>query len=90
MIERFINNDLNIKRYRRFKAHKFSVISIWVIVFFSALSFTAEFWANSKPIYLKYKGESFFPVFNKYNPLDFDIRDSMVVDYRQLKLVDSD
>ena len=87
MIEKyFISNDLTLKRYKRFKKRKLAVFSVWGILFAIALTFCAPLITNSKPIYLNYQGRSFFPVFKDYHPKDFDIQNSMSIDYRNLDL----
>jgi len=91
MIEKYlIKNDLTLKRYRRFKKRKLAVYSVWVLLFSIFLTFLAPMLANSRPIYLKYKGESFWPVFKNYHPKDFKIYDSMTIDWRSLKLSKND
>ena len=90
MIERFIKNDQNVKRWRAFKKRKAAVISCWLLVVSCFFSFTAEFWANSKPIILKYNGNTYFPVFKDYSVKEFNITDSMTVDYKELKLSKKD
>lgn len=91
MIERWIKNDLTLKRYRRFKSLKRSVISVWILSFLLLLSFTAELWSNSKPLLLKYHGSWYVPVIQTYHPSVFN-RDSsdMVTDYRALQLGQDD
>jgi microcin C transport system permease protein len=86
----FIKNDQSLKKWNAFKKRKPAIISIWLILIFCFFSFTAEFWANSKPIYLKHKGESFFPVFKDYQVDDFGIKNTMTVDYRKIKLLEGD
>src|SRR5690606_21975375 len=49
-------------------------------------SFTAEFWANSRPILLKHNGNIYFPFVVDYSVKEFGIKDSMVVDYKKMKL----
>ena len=90
MIEKRIKNEQTLKKWRAFKSHKTGYFSIWVIVISCFFSFTAEFWANSKPIYLNYQGESYFPVFKDYSVKEFGITDSMQIDYRNLKLQEGD
>lgn len=84
MIERFIKNDLTLKRWRIFKKNKRAVICSWIILALTFLSFTAEFWANSKPIIFSYKSKTYFPIFKTYSVKDFGITDSLQVDYRSL------
>jgi microcin C transport system permease protein len=90
MIERFIENDESLKKWRRFKSRKLAVLSCWIIGLCCFFSFSAEFWANSKPFYLSYKGTSYFPVIKDYHPSLFDVPDSMVMDYKKLELSDND
>ena len=90
MIENRIKNDQTLKKWKAFKAHRAGFFSVWMILFLCFLSFTAEFWSNSKPLYLSYGGKSFFPVFKDYSVKEFGINDSMTVDFRSMKLADSD
>lgn len=83
-------NQLNQKRWDRFKKRKTSYISLWILILFTLLSLAAEFFANSKPLLLKYQGSIYFPVAKSYHPKLFGITDSMVVDYRKLSLKEGD
>lgn len=86
MIEGFIKNDDTLKKWRRFKSHKLAVFSAWLVGVALFFSFTAEFWANSKPIYLKFDHKSYYPVFNNYHPSEFGEERTMVMNYRDLEL----
>jgi len=90
MIEKKLKNEQSLKKWRAFKSHKAGYFSIWLITILCSLSFTAEFWANSKPLYLSYKGESYFPFIKDYSVKEFGITDSMQINYKELKLADSD
>lgn len=90
MIEQWIKNDLTLRRWRRFKSHRAAVVSIVVLLLLTFLSFTAEFWANSKPVVLKYQGAWYFPFAKDYHPSVFGIEDEVVTDYRTLPLGDAD
>ena len=90
MIEKWIKNDLTKKRYRRFKSVKRSVLSVWIFGFLLFLSATAEFWANSKPLVLKFQGQWYVPVVKTYHPSTFGIEDQMVTNYREIKLEPDD
>ena len=68
MIEKYIKNEDSLKKWRRFKGHRFAVISVWAMLLAVFFSLTAEFWANNRPLYMKYKGQSYFPVFKTYHP----------------------
>lgn len=86
MIEKYLfKNELSRKRWRRFKAHKSAIVSTWILLLLTILSFTAEIWANSSPVYLRHHGKSYFPVFENIHPSEFGI-ESMVMDYRTLEL----
>lgn len=86
MIEKLIKNDESLKKWKRFKSHRLAVVSSWLVGVALFFSFTAEFWANSKPIFLKYNHKIFFPVFINYQPNEFNISNSLVVNYRELLL----
>lgn len=86
MIEKFIRNDESLKKWRRFKSKKLAVASAWIVGLACFFSFTAEFWANSKPIYMSYNHKSYFPVFVDYHPSDFGEENMMVTNYRKLVL----
>ncbi len=85
-IEARIKNEETLKKWKAFKARKTGYYSVWIIVIACFFSFTAEFWANSKPIYLNYNGSSYFPIFKEYSVKEFGITESMHIDYRHLKL----
>ena len=84
MIERFIENELTLKRWRRFKARKISMAATITLIAMVLLTFTAPFLANSKPLYMNYEGSSYFPIFADYHPKDFGITDTLYIDYRDL------
>ncbi len=91
MIEKhLIKNELTLKRYRRFKKRRLAVFSVWFLLISVLLTFIAPIITNSKPLYLKYDGTNYFPVFKQYHPSDFGINDSMSIDYRNLKLSEGD
>ncbi len=85
MIERWAKNELTLKRIRRFKSVKRAVWSVWVIIFFLFLSATGEFWANSKPLVMKYNESIYFPVLKSYYPTTFG-QEGFVTNYRELNL----
>lgn len=87
--QKIITNELTLKRYRRFKRNKlavFSVIMIFVLIFFS---FTAEFWANNKPHLMKHNGKIYAPLFFDYHPTVFGREDIYVMDYRSIEFNES-
>lgn len=87
MIEGFlIRNELTLKRWRRFKRNRIAMVWVWILISISFFSFTAELWANSKPIVMKYKGEMYLPVVKDYHPTVFGREDILVMDYRALEM----
>ena len=90
MIEKRIKNEETLKKWRIFKSHKRAYVSSWFLLFFLFFSLTAEFWSNSVPLYISYQGKSYFPFAKEYSVSEFNINDSMRVDYRNLELSDGD
>ena len=90
MIEKFVKNDLTLRRWRSFKANRFSWFSCWAILFFIFISLTAEFWANSKPLVLFYNGSFFFPVVHDYHPSNLGINEGFITNYKALSLGEQD
>ncbi len=50
----------------QYKKNKLAVVALYVVAFLVLMALTADFVANDKPIYCKYKGSSYFPVFHEY------------------------
>ena len=86
----FKNNELSMKRYRRFKANRTALISFWLILTLIFISITAEFWAGSKPHIMSYHGKIYVPLISDYYPAEFGREDIYVMDYRSLKLEKGD
>jgi len=86
MIEKYLKNEETLKKWRRFKSRKLAVISCWLVGLSCFFSFTAEFWANNKPIMMSYEGQIYFPVFKKYHPKVFGLNDSLVMNYKSFDL----
>lgn len=86
MIEKLIKNDDSLKKWRRFKSRKLAVISCWLIGIACCLSFSAEFWANSRPLIMKYNNQFYFPVVQEYHPSLFGDDKTLVTNYRALNL----
>jgi microcin C transport system permease protein len=86
MIERFIKNDLTLKRWRRFKSRRLAVFSLVLLLVMCAFSYSAEWWANSKPIALRFEGQWYFPIATDYTATTFGQVDVVLPDYRKLEL----
>ncbi len=90
MLEKFITNPLTVKRWRIFKSRKSSWFSLWLLLFFLVISLTAEFWSNSKPLFLYHQGTFYAPVIKNYPPENFGLKDQYITDYKKLKLNEKD
>lgn len=84
MMSRFITNPITQKKWNRFKRNRRALVALIVLTIVFAFSLTAEYWANSKPLVLKYQGEYYFPLAKDYHPSEFGQEDVMVTDYRLL------
>ena len=85
-----ITNELNIRRYRRFKKDKVAIFSVFVILGLIFLSCTAELWVNNRPHIMKFHGQMYYPLFKDYHPSVLGIDDQVITDYRTLKLEPGD
>lgn len=83
-------SPINQRRLHFFLKKKTALISFILLFLFTFFSFSAEFWANSKPIVMKYKGNYFFPAMKEYHPKYFGLEDEFVTDYRKLNLSKDD
>lgn len=90
MIERFIQNELTLKRIKRFKAQKRALFSLYAIIFILFVSLTSEMWANNKPLVMSHQGSFYFPVFKNYHPSTFGQNNAVITDYRSLENIDWD
>lgn len=85
MIERWTDNELSLKRIRRFKSVRRAVWSVWIIAIFLFISATGELWANSKPLLMKFNGSIYMPVLKDHYPTEFG-QEGFVTNYRALNL----
>ena len=66
LFQRVIKNPVTQKRLLRLKEMKRAYISLWLITILYVISFGAELICNDTPLYVKYKGQSYFPAFKFY------------------------
>lgn len=90
MIERFIKNDVTLRRWRHFKSRRLAMLSLWLITIFCGLSYTAEWWANSKPLLMRWHGEFYVPIVKNYPALAFGQMGSVIPDYRKISWGEED
>ncbi len=75
------------RRWANFKANRRGYWSLWIFLVIFGLSLGAEFIANDRPILVRYKGETFVPVFADYPESTFggflavtDYKDPVILD----------
>ena len=58
--------EFSFRKYawKQFKRNKPAYISLYVLVALVAIALLAPFLANEQPLYMKYKGQSFYPAFS--------------------------
>jgi microcin C transport system permease protein len=54
------------KRLRRFRQKKRAVWSLWALVALFAISLCSELICNDRPLYVRFRGQSFFPALRYY------------------------
>lgn len=86
MIERMFKNELARKRWKIFRRSKTAMFSAIMLILLVFATFLSPFIANSRPILLKYNDSYYFPVIKDYTVDNFNITDSLDVDYRSLQL----
>jgi len=59
-------NPVTLKRLRRFRAIRRAHFSLILLCALYALSLAAELLCNSRPLYVRYNGKSYFPVVRSY------------------------
>ena len=64
-------SPLNQRRWRNFTANRRAVWSLWIFGVLFGLSLFAELLANEKPIIVRYKGETYFPIYRFYPETSF-------------------
>ena len=85
MIEKFLKNTETLKRWKKLKSNKKTVIASWFFLFFLFLSVTAELWSNNKPIIMSYQGKLYFPALVQYHPTQLNLKTNLyIVDYKKL------
>ena len=78
-------SELTRDRFRRFKKIRRAHISLWILGIAFVLSLFSELIANDKPLYLRYNGKSYFPVFFFYPSQAFGGRYKTEANYLALK-----
>ncbi len=66
MTFRFVKNPMTRRRISRFKEMKRAYVSLWVLVLLYLFSLCSELICNNIPLYVMFRGKSYFPVFTFY------------------------
>ncbi|HMA85668.1 MAG TPA: ABC transporter permease subunit [Desulfosalsimonadaceae bacterium] len=64
---KLFRNPMAQKRYLRFKSMKRAYVSLWILLILYGLSLFSELICNGVPLYVRFNGESFFPVGQFYS-----------------------
>jgi len=66
MIGRLIKNPIARKRLVRLKEMKRAYISLWIVIILYAISLCSEILCNDTPLFVKYQGNYYLPIFKFY------------------------
>jgi microcin C transport system permease protein len=75
-------SPINRRRWENFKANRRGYWSLWIFLVLFVLSLFAELIANDRPIYVRYAGKSYFPIFVTYPETAFGGEFETAADYR--------
>jgi microcin C transport system permease protein len=67
MLEKIFKNPLTLKRLQRFREVRFAYIALWILLILYLVSLCSELICNNVPIYIRFNGNLFFPVFKFYS-----------------------
>jgi microcin C transport system permease protein len=73
---------LNSRRWRNFKTNRRGYWSLWIFLVLFVISLFAEFIANDQPLFIRYDGKNYFPVFVTYPDTEFGDDLGTAADYR--------
>jgi microcin C transport system permease protein len=75
-------SPINRRRWQNFKANRRGYWSLWIFMALFIVTLFAEFIANDKPLYVRYDGKSYFPIFVVYAETTFGGEFETAADYR--------
>lgn len=70
------------RRWFRFKQNRRAIVSLWVFLTLFGVSLLSDFLANDKPLYIQYRGKSYFPLWKDYPETAFGGDFDTTADYR--------
>ncbi len=74
--------SLNARRWRNFTANRRGYWSLWIFMILFVITLFAEFIANDQPLFIRYDGKNYFPVFVTYPDTEFGDDLGTAADYR--------
>src|SRR5947209_2186150 len=80
--QRIALSPINRRRWLNFKANRRGYWSFWIFLALFFISLFAEFIANDRPLYIRYDGNNYFPVFVTYSDTTFGDDLGTAADYR--------
>jgi microcin C transport system permease protein len=80
-------SPINIRRWQNFKANRRGFWSLWIFLVLFVITLFAEFIANDKPLFIRFDGKTFFPVFVTYPDTEFGDDLGTAADYRDPHLL---
>jgi microcin C transport system permease protein len=75
-------SPINRRRWLNFKANRRGYWSFWIFLALFIITLFAEFIANDRPLYVRYGGKHYFPVFVTYSDTEFGDDLGTAADYR--------
>lgn len=75
-------NPVNQRRWQKFRSNKRGYWSLWIFLAMFLVCSAAELIANDKPLLVSYKGDWYFPIFNRYAETRFGGEMETEADYR--------
>ncbi len=79
-------SPMNWRRWQIFKQNRLALGSAIILLLIAMLALPAEMLANTKPIFIWYDGQPFFPLFQTYLEIDFGGFLPIQADYRSEEL----
>jgi microcin C transport system permease protein len=75
-------SPISRRRWANFKANRRGYWSFWIFLVLFIVTLFAEFIANDRPLYVRYEGKNYFPVFVTYPDTEFGDDLGTAADYR--------
>jgi microcin C transport system permease protein len=75
-------SPISRRRWQNFRANRRGYVALWIFTILFVISLFAEFIANDKPLYIRFDGKSYFPVFFTYPETTFGGDFETAADYR--------